>query len=100
MFGTLDPRDQKIAALQSENEDLSESLSNEQQLRAAAEQRAAMMVKMRDPSQMDAAALNAAATVEDFYARGWDNAAQRKAATQCLIRKLIEDALAGGSPDA
>ena len=99
IFGKPDDRDQKIAALSAEAEDYADSLYNEQQLRAAAELRAAAMVKARDPSKMDEIALSAAGQIEDLFARGWEGGVtQRKASVQRLVRALIEDALTGGNP--
>jgi hypothetical protein len=99
IFGKPDDRDQKIAALTAETEDDAELLANEQQLRAAAELRAAAMVKARDPSKMDEIALTAAGQIEDLFARGWEGGVtHRKASVQRLVRALIDDALTGGEP--
>ena len=97
MFGKNDTREERIAVLSQENEDLSDRLANEQQAHALAEIRAAAMVKARDPSKMDEIALTAASTIEDFHVRAWESVGQRKAAVQNLIRDLITNALDGGA---
>ena len=95
IFGKPDDRDQKITALEAETEDDAELLANEQQLRAAAEQRAAAMVLLRDPAKLDEAAQVAAETIDNFYAQGWDSAGRRKEAVQRLIRSFVQSALSG-----
>lgn len=96
MFGNDDDLKAKLEAVRIENEDLSDRLENEQELRAQAESAVAKMKLLRDASQLDAVALTAAGQIEDAFANGWDGGVtQRKAHIQCLIRALLDDALTG-----
>ena len=109
IFGKPDDRDQTIANLRSEAEDMAETLSNERQLRSAAEKRLTTMVKARDPAQMAALALSVASQVEDQFARGFEGGhfadgwfgpvQMRRNAIAAIIREAIDRALTGGNPD-